>query len=147
VPGLGDLPIVGRLFGSRQDTSDKTEIVLSITPHLVRNIQRPAANVAEFSAGTESSFRRRPDGAACPAAQLPAPAGAVRPQLAQPAPRAVPGTVPQRIRKAWRRPPAAGRDGAGHQRQRRRSAAVRATSVPATRHPPPRADRALKPQP
>jgi general secretion pathway protein D len=76
LPGLGDLPIVGRLFGSRQDTRDKTEVVLSITPHLVRNIQRPAANVAEFSAGTEASFRRRPDGAARPPAQLPAPAGA-----------------------------------------------------------------------
>lgn len=78
LPGLGDLPIVGRLFGSRQDTRDKTEVVLSITPHLVRNIQRPAANVAEFSAGTEASFRRRPDGAARAPAQLPVrvPAGA-----------------------------------------------------------------------
>jgi general secretion pathway protein D len=85
LPGLGDLPIVGRLFGSRQDTRDKTEVVLSITPHLVRNIQRPAANVAEFSAGTEASFRRRPDGAARPPTQLPAPAGAVaRPQPAAP---------------------------------------------------------------
>jgi general secretion pathway protein D len=82
LPGLGDLPIVGRLFGSRQDTRDKTEVVLSITPHLVRNIQRPAANVAEFSAGTEASFRRRPDGAARPPAQLPGPAGA--PPRAQP---------------------------------------------------------------
>jgi general secretion pathway protein D len=93
LPGLGDLPIVGRLFGSRQDTRDKTEVVLSITPHLVRNIQRPAANVAEFSAGTEASFRRRPDGAARAPAQLPvrlqpgapAPAAAV-PSSATPAP-------------------------------------------------------------
>jgi general secretion pathway protein D len=82
LPGLGDLPIVGRLFGSRQDTRDKTEVVLSITPHLVRNIQRPAANAAEFSAGTEASFRRRPAGAARAPAQLPAPAGA--PVRAQP---------------------------------------------------------------
>jgi len=86
LPGLGDLPLVGRLFGSRQDTRDKTEVVLSITPHLVRNIQRPAANVAEFSAGTEASFRRRPDGAARPPAQLPAPAGARPAAAAVPAP-------------------------------------------------------------
>jgi general secretion pathway protein D len=79
LPGLGDLPIVGRLFGSRHDTRDKTEVVLSITPHLVRNIQRPAANVAEFSAGTEASFRRRPDSAARPPAQLPAPQGTRQP--------------------------------------------------------------------
>jgi general secretion pathway protein D len=79
LPGLGDLPIIGRLFGSRHDTRDKTEVVLSITPHLVRNIQRPPANMAEFSAGTEASFRRRPDGAARPPAQLPAPQGARQP--------------------------------------------------------------------
>jgi general secretion pathway protein D len=84
LPGLGDLPIVGRLFGSTQDTRDKTEVVLSITPHLVRNIQRPPTSVSEFSAGTEASFRRRPDGAARPAAQLPAPAGARLP-VGQPA--------------------------------------------------------------
>jgi general secretion pathway protein D len=88
LPGLGDLPIVGRLFGSRQDTRDKTEVVLSITPHLVRNIQRPAANAAEFSAGTEASFRRRPDGAARAPAQLPAPAGV--PVRAQPGAQASP---------------------------------------------------------
>jgi general secretion pathway protein D len=61
VPGLGDLPIVGRLFGAGHNQNDRTEIVLSITPHLIRNIQRPTATAAEFSAGTESSFRRRPD--------------------------------------------------------------------------------------
>jgi general secretion pathway protein D len=104
LPGLGDLPIVGRLFGSVQDTRDKTEVVLSITPHLVRNIQRPPASSSEFSAGTESSFRRRPDGAARPAAQLPAAAGAagapVRAPVTAPAAAAgaaagVPVSVPQ----------------------------------------------------
>lgn len=61
VPGLGNLPILGRLFGRTNDTLDKTEIVLSITPHLVRTVQRPPANVSEFSAGTEANFRRRPE--------------------------------------------------------------------------------------
>jgi general secretion pathway protein D len=61
VPGFGSLPILGRLFGTTRDSTDKTEIVLSITPHLVRNIQRPAQGASEFSAGTETSFRRRPD--------------------------------------------------------------------------------------
>ncbi|SHH14082.1 secretin N-terminal domain-containing protein [Massilia sp. CF038] len=71
VPGFGSIPILGRLFGSQGDSSDKTEIVLSITPHLVRNIQRPAAGAAEFSAGTESSFRRRPDTAVRQPAVMP----------------------------------------------------------------------------
>lgn len=61
VPGLGDMPVLGRLFGSTLDDQNKTEIVLSITPHLIRNIQRPEASQAEFRAGTESSMRTRPD--------------------------------------------------------------------------------------
>jgi general secretion pathway protein D len=61
VPGLGDLPIVGRLFGSQLDNNEKTEIVLSITPHLIRNIQRPSAVAAEFRSGTETSFRGAPE--------------------------------------------------------------------------------------
>jgi general secretion pathway protein D len=75
VPGFGSLPILGRLFGSTRDSNDKNEIVLSITPHLVRNVQRPALGASEFSAGTETSFRRRPDTAARAPAQLPASPG------------------------------------------------------------------------
>lgn len=94
LPGLGDVPLIGRLFGSRQDTRDKTEVVLSITPHLVRNIQRPAANAAEFNAGTESSFRRRPDEAPRTPVQLPVPAGVpVRQQGAPTAPAGAPAAA------------------------------------------------------
>jgi general secretion pathway protein D len=71
IPGAGDLPIIGRLFGSQRDDNQKTEIVLSITPHLIRNVQRPEASSSEFSAGTEASFRRRPDLTPRAAAQLP----------------------------------------------------------------------------
>jgi general secretion pathway protein D len=102
LPGIGDLPIVGRLFGSQQDTRNKTEVVLSITPHLIRNLQRPPASSSEFSAGTEASFRRRPDtsvrtpvqipaqGARAPAAGAPVrvpapPAGAAQPAVQPPA--------------------------------------------------------------
>jgi general secretion pathway protein D len=60
VPGLGDMPVLGRLFSSRQDGHNKSEIVLSITPHLVRNIVRPNANASEFWSGTESTLRTRP---------------------------------------------------------------------------------------
>jgi len=90
LPGVGDLPIVGRLFGSQQDTRNKTEVVLSITPHLIRNLQRPPASSSEFSAGTEASFRRRPDTAVRAPAQLP---GAARPMPAQGAP-ALPPPAP-----------------------------------------------------
>ena len=61
LPLLGDLPLLGRLFGSSNDNAQKTEIVLSITPRLIRNLQRPTTAQAEFRAGTESSMRTRPE--------------------------------------------------------------------------------------
>jgi general secretion pathway protein D len=85
VPGFGNIPILGRLFGSTRDSTDKTEIVLSITPHLVRNVLRPALNASEFSAGTETSFRRRPDAAVRLPAQMPPVPGA-QPAVAAPVP-------------------------------------------------------------
>ncbi|AZP12385.1 secretin and TonB N-terminal domain-containing protein [Undibacterium parvum] len=73
VPGVGDLPLLGRLFGSTKDDTQKTEIVLSITPRLIRNIRRPEANSSEFSAGTDANFRNRPDAVArAPAIVAPA---------------------------------------------------------------------------
>ena len=89
LPGLGELPIVGRLFGSNRDDSQKTEIVLAITPHLVRNVQRPAADLVDFAAGTETSARRRPDSTpretTAPAASD-APAPSAPPAVATPLP-------------------------------------------------------------
>jgi len=60
VPALGELPVAGRLFGSTLSDGRKSEIVLSITPRLIRNIQRPPAGEAEFFSGTDSSARSRP---------------------------------------------------------------------------------------
>lgn len=56
VPLVGDLPIAGRLFGSQKDDNQRSEILLSITPHIVRTIGRPDMLDAEFESGTESSI-------------------------------------------------------------------------------------------
>ncbi|OFZ66110.1 MAG: hypothetical protein A2V79_00255 [Betaproteobacteria bacterium RBG_16_56_24] len=56
IPGLGQLPIIGRLFSSRSDTASKTEVVLLITPRVVRNIVRPESPIEEFSSGTEAAI-------------------------------------------------------------------------------------------
>jgi general secretion pathway protein D len=60
VPGVGEMPIVGRLFGTQQDSGNKTEIVLSITPRLTRRGSFADAASREFRSGTESSMRERP---------------------------------------------------------------------------------------
>jgi len=61
LPGLGDTPLLGRLFGSQANSEKKTEILLSITPRLVRNLQRQEASINEFLGGTDSNLRLRPD--------------------------------------------------------------------------------------
>ena len=62
IPGVGDMPIVGRLFGSTTDNDENTEIVLSITPHLIRNIQRLDAADAYFLSGTENNMQMHASG-------------------------------------------------------------------------------------
>jgi general secretion pathway protein D len=85
IPLLGDLPILGRLFGSQNDNRQKTEIVLSITPHLIRNIQRKSPAAESFWSGTETSLRNRPlqlraFNSAQPAAASATPAGNAAPE-------------------------------------------------------------------
>lgn len=60
VPGLGKLPLLGRLFSNTSDTHAKTEIVLLITPHVVRSLHTPAADAIEFVSGTEGNPGGKP---------------------------------------------------------------------------------------
>ncbi len=56
VPGLGDLPFLGRLFSNENRDKTKTELVLLVTPRIVRNITRPDAKYSEFASGTETAI-------------------------------------------------------------------------------------------
>jgi general secretion pathway protein D len=60
VPGLGQIPLLGRLFSSHKNDGKKTEIVLSITPRIVGTSRLPDAREVEFWAGTEASLRSNP---------------------------------------------------------------------------------------
>jgi len=51
IPGISELPILGRLFGVHTDTRNKTEIVLLITPRVVRNIGLPDAATMSGNGG------------------------------------------------------------------------------------------------
>jgi general secretion pathway protein D len=55
VPGLGDLPLIGRLFSSQRDERNKTEIVLLITPRVLRGIQTDRPALTEFRSGTDNA--------------------------------------------------------------------------------------------
>ena len=60
VPGFGDLPGIGRAFGNTVRNRDKSEIVLLITPRVLRNIVPPDAAGLMFGAGTEAAAGAAP---------------------------------------------------------------------------------------
>jgi general secretion pathway protein D len=62
VPGLGDIPILSHLFGTHHTDSEKDEIVLSITPRIIRMQSRAASEATEFWYGTETRTRTVPYG-------------------------------------------------------------------------------------
>ena len=57
IPGAGDVPVLGRLFGSTKDTWNKTELLLAITPHIIRNVSSDHADLMEMWSGTEAQVR------------------------------------------------------------------------------------------
>nr|WP_293998505.1 secretin N-terminal domain-containing protein [Sphaerotilus sp.] len=74
VPGLGDVPMVGRLFSSQADSADRTELVLAITPHVLRNLRQPDAATGELWVGTgmccATCGSRTPPRASCGSARM-----------------------------------------------------------------------------
>lgn len=99
VPGLGDFPVLGRLFTNNNDSRTKTEIVLLITPYVVRNLDRPSPSALELASGTEGGFGTAP--LRLPSLtgpqSLPVPPLRVAPGTALPADmQAAPGTEPPR---------------------------------------------------
>jgi general secretion pathway protein D len=87
VPGLVDLPVLGRLFSSERSERNKTEIVLLITPRVVRNLAPGAAERGEIAGGTENGvgaprMKVQNDGRIV----LPLPSQPARPQPGTPEP-------------------------------------------------------------
>jgi general secretion pathway protein D len=54
VPGLSDLPVVGRLFAHNQKTTDQTDIILTLTPHIIRVLDLTEADLRPFRVGRDS---------------------------------------------------------------------------------------------
>jgi general secretion pathway protein D len=55
IPGLSDLPIVGRLFSHDRRETQETDIVLTLTPHIVRVLQLSEEDLRPFRVGRAGS--------------------------------------------------------------------------------------------
>ncbi len=60
VPGLGDAPVLGKLFSSTSKEKIKTDILLTITPHIIRTLETPDKELQTFWSGTEESYATKP---------------------------------------------------------------------------------------
>jgi len=60
IPLLGDIPVIGKLFSRSDDGTVKTDILMSITPNIVRPLELPDKDNQSFWSGTEEAFDVKP---------------------------------------------------------------------------------------
>ena len=54
IPGLTDIPVVGRLFAFNRTETQATDIILTLTPHIVRVLDLTDADVRAFRVGRDT---------------------------------------------------------------------------------------------
>jgi general secretion pathway protein D len=59
IPGLSDIPVIGRLFGKVSKQTQRTDLVLTLTPHIVRTPDITAEDLEPIWVGTESNITFR----------------------------------------------------------------------------------------
>jgi general secretion pathway protein D len=55
IPGLSDLPIVGRLFAHNRKATEQTDVVLTITPHIIRVLDLSADDLRPFRVSNDGN--------------------------------------------------------------------------------------------
>ena len=100
VPGLSDLPVIGHLFATHHKESLQTDIVLTLTPHIVRVLDITEDDLRPFRLGRDAGATGLP--ADLPTIQLPPrdrqepppAAPAAEPAPTAPFPQPLQGTLP-----------------------------------------------------
>src|SRR5215471_2532765 len=54
LPGLSDLPLVGHLFGHTTKSTTQTDVILTLTPHIIRVLDLTEADLRPFRVGRDS---------------------------------------------------------------------------------------------
>ena len=60
IPWIGDLPFIGDLISSFKTQRVTTEVILTITPHIVQGINPPGFSTQAFWSGTDTSYATSP---------------------------------------------------------------------------------------
>lgn len=59
IPGLSDIPLLGRLFSSNRRENQRTDIVLTLTPHIIRRADITEQDLLPIWVGTEQNITFR----------------------------------------------------------------------------------------
>jgi general secretion pathway protein D len=54
IPGLSDIPVVGRVFGHSMKNTQQTDIILTLTPHIIRVLNLSEEDLRPFRVGRDS---------------------------------------------------------------------------------------------
>ncbi len=60
IPWIGDLPVIGNLLSSFQTDRITTEVILTITPHIIPGMTPPGLGKQVFWSGTDSTYATSP---------------------------------------------------------------------------------------
>lgn len=97
IPGLSDIPVIGRLFAHNRRETQETDIILTLTPHIVRVLDLSESDLRPFKVGRDLGL---------PVVDLPAPmAPPDDPALQQPTPPAPEPPKPDPTRPQPIKPP------------------------------------------
>jgi general secretion pathway protein D len=59
IPGLSDIPILGRLFSNKNTNNQRTDVILTLTPHIIRNAEITEEDLLPIWVGTEANISFR----------------------------------------------------------------------------------------
>jgi general secretion pathway protein D len=55
IPGLSDVPVVGRLFARNRKETNQTDVVLTLTPHIIRVLDLSEDDLRPFRVGSDAN--------------------------------------------------------------------------------------------
>ena len=85
IPGLSDIPVIGKVFSYSHTESTQTDIILTLTPHIVRVLDLNESDLRAFRVGRDSL---------APISDLPLPVDLPRPADVATPPAPAPDTAP-----------------------------------------------------
>jgi general secretion pathway protein D len=59
-PWLGDIPVFGKLFATTETEKRNIDVLLTITPRVIRGFSAPEGSVQSFWSGTEEGYTTQP---------------------------------------------------------------------------------------